>query len=61
MKAATTEPALQPKLRRLTVLATQVSAALKRLGGASKAEQRTLGRELQAAAHESEKIGKGLT
>jgi len=61
LKAATTEPALQPKLRRLTVLATQVSAALKRLGGASKDEQRALGRELQTAAQESQTIGKGLT
>jgi hypothetical protein len=61
LKAATTEPPLQPKLRRLTVLGTQVSAALKRLGGASKDEQRALGRELQAAAQESQTIGKGLT
>jgi hypothetical protein len=60
LKAAKTEPALQPKLRRLTALVTQVSAALKRLGVASKDEQRALGRELQAAAQESQKIGKGL-
>jgi hypothetical protein len=60
LKAARTEPALKPKLRRLTALGTQVSAALKRLGGASKAEQRTLGRELEAAAQESQKIGGGL-
>jgi hypothetical protein len=57
LKAAKTEPAFQPKLRQLTALVTQVSAALKRLGGASNAEQRALGRELQAAARESEKIG----
>jgi hypothetical protein len=60
LKAAKTEPALQPKLRQLTALATQVSAALKRLGGASRDEQRTLGRKLQTAARESAKIGKGL-
>ena len=60
LKAATTEPALQPKLRRLTVLATQVSAAVKRLGVASKDEQRALGRELEAASQESKKIGEGL-
>jgi hypothetical protein len=60
LKAAKTEPALQPKLRQLTALVTQVRVALKRLGGASKAEQRVLRRELQAAAEESEKIGKGL-
>ena len=53
LKAAKTEPALQPKLRQLTALATQVSAALKRLGGASKDEQRALGRELETAARDS--------
>jgi hypothetical protein len=60
LKAANTEPALQPKLRQLTALVTQVRLALKRLGDASKDEQRVLRRELQAAAQESEKIGKGL-
>jgi hypothetical protein len=60
LQTARTEPALQPKLRRLTALATQVSADLHRLGGASKVEQRTLSRELQAAARESEQIGKEL-
>jgi hypothetical protein len=60
LKAAKTEPALQPKLRQLTALATQVSAALKRLGRASIDEQRALGRELQTAARDSEKIGEGL-
>ena len=60
LKAAKTEPALQPKLRRLTALAARVSAALKRLGGASKDQQRALGRELERAARESEKIGPGL-
>jgi len=60
LKAAKTEPALQPRLRQLAALVTHVSAALKRLGGGSKSEQRVLGRELQAAAGESEKIGKRL-
>ena len=60
LKAAKTEPALEPKLRRLAVLAAQVRADLKRLGGASKEEERAIGRELQAAAQESQKIGKGL-
>jgi hypothetical protein len=60
LKAATTEPALRPRLRQLTALATGVSAALKRLGGASKDEQRALGRELETAARESEKIGQEL-
>jgi hypothetical protein len=60
LKAAKIESALQPKLRQLAALVTQVSAALKRLGGASKEGQRALGRELQTAAGESEKIGKRL-
>jgi hypothetical protein len=60
LKTAKTEPALQPKLRQLTALVTQVSAALKRLGGASRDEQRALGRQLETAAQESAKIGKGL-
>jgi hypothetical protein len=60
LKAAETGPALQPKLRWLTALAAQVSAALERLGGASQKEERAIGRELRAAAQESEKIGKGL-
>jgi hypothetical protein len=60
LKAAKSEPALEPKLRQLAVLAAQVRAALKRLGGASKEEERGIGRELEAAAQESHKIGKGL-
>ena len=60
LKVAKTEPALRPKLRRLAALAAQVSAGLKLLGGASKDKRRKLGRELQAAARESEKIGEGL-
>ena len=60
LKAAKTESALQPKLRQLAALATRVSDDLKRLGGASKDEQRALGGELQTAARESEKIGKGF-
>lgn len=60
LKAAKTEAALEPKLRQLAVLAAQVGAAFKRLGGASKDEQRALGRALQAAAGESEQIGRGL-
>jgi hypothetical protein len=60
LKVAKTEPALAPSLRRLVVLAGKVRADLGRLGGASKEEERTLGRELQAAAQESQRIGKGL-
>jgi hypothetical protein len=60
LKAGKTAPALEPKLRQLTALATEVSAALKRLGGASNNEQRALGSELEKAAQETKKIGKGL-
>ena len=60
LKTAKTGSALQRKLRQLTALGSQISAALHRLGGATKAEQRALGRELQTAARESEKIGEGL-
>ena len=60
LKAAKTEPALQPKLRRLTALVSRVSAALKRLGGASKDEQRALGRQLETAAQESKEMGRAL-
>jgi hypothetical protein len=60
LKAVETESGLEPKLRRLAALAAQIRAALHRLGGASKGEERALGRELQAAAQESERIGKGL-
>ena len=61
LKAAKTEPALEPQLRQLAVLAGQVSADLKRLGSASRDEDRALARELQAAAQASQKIGEGLT
>jgi hypothetical protein len=60
LKAAKSEPAVEPKLRQLTVLAARVRAELGRLGGASKEEERALGRELQAAATDSQRIGKGL-
>jgi hypothetical protein len=60
LKAAKTESALEPKLRQLAVLASQVSADLRRLGTASKDEDRAIARELQAAARASAKIGEGL-
>jgi len=59
LKAAETERALRPKLRRLTALSARVSAALQRLGGASRAEQRALRGELEAAARESRRIDEG--
>lgn len=61
LQAAKTEPALRPKLRRLALLAGRVRADLKRLGGASREEEGALGRALQAAVQESQRIGKGLT
>ncbi len=60
LKAAKSEPALEPKLRQLALLAGQVSADLKRLGSASRDEDRALALELQAAAQASQEIGKGL-
>ena len=61
LKAANTAPALEPKLRRLTALASQVNAALNRLGRASKDGQRALGLALRVAARESKMIGQELT
>ena len=60
LKAAKIAPGLEEKLRRLGALATRVSTDLKRLGNVSKDQARALGRELEAAAKASEKIGKGL-
>jgi hypothetical protein len=60
LSAATTEPALEPELRQLAELASQVSDALERLADASEDEERTLVGELQAAAEASRKIGEGL-
>jgi hypothetical protein len=60
LKRARTDPVLEPKLRRLRALATRVAAGLDRLGGASTGELRRLGRELDAAAQESQKIVGGL-
>jgi hypothetical protein len=60
LRAATTEPALEPRLRRLTILAGHVSADLERLAVASTDEQRLLGRDLEAAALASQRIGEGL-
>jgi hypothetical protein len=52
--------AVEPNARRLTAVAVQISAALKRLGGASRAEQRALARALEAEARRCEQIGRGL-
>jgi hypothetical protein len=61
LKAAKTEPGLEPRLRQLAVLAYQLSAALKPLSSASKDEDLSLAREFQAAAQAILKIGDGLT
>ena len=61
LETATTEPALEPALGQLAVLAGQISADLRRLSGAATDEQRALTRELQAAAEASRRIGEGLT
>jgi hypothetical protein len=60
LNAARTDPALDPALRELAVLAGQVSADLERLGNASGDEDRALARELLAVAQASQKIGEGL-
>ena len=60
LKAAKAEPGLGEELRLLAAVATQVSSDVMRLGGASRGEQRSLGRELQAAALESQRIGESL-
>lgn len=60
LKAAGSTPGPEPELRRLEALAARVSTDLDRLGAASEQEQRALGRELQAAARESEQIGERL-
>lgn len=60
LASASTEPALEPELRALTALAGKVGADLKRLASASEAEQRALGKSLDKAAHQSERIGEQL-
>lgn len=60
LKAAKTEPALMPKLRRLQGLAVRIRGDLERLGGAAKNQAPALGRDLQAAAQASKQIGASL-
>ena len=52
LQSAKTQPALEPKLRRVASLASEVSADLKQLGHASKSEQLRLAEELSKAAEE---------
>lgn len=60
LKAAEAEPALEHELGQLVFLAGRVRADLKRLGDASRDDARALGRELRAAARESQRIAEGL-
>ena len=57
---ARTEPALEPKLRRLAALAASVTVDLDRLGEAPQNEQRRLARNLETAAHQSGQIAEAL-
>ena len=52
LQSATTEPGLEPKLRRVASLAGEVSDDLKQLGHASRNEQLRLAKELSKAAEE---------
>jgi hypothetical protein len=56
LRASTTEPALEPTLRRMVVLADRISADLERLATASAEEDATLARQLEA----SQKLAAGL-
>jgi hypothetical protein len=60
LASATTKPSLESERRELTALAAKVGADLKRLASASEAEQRTLAKALDEAAHQSERIGESL-
>jgi hypothetical protein len=60
LKHARTTPALRRKLGELARIAARVHGDLERLKSASKAEQRTLGRALEADAKQSERIGTEL-
>jgi hypothetical protein len=59
LKAARTEPGLEPKLHRLAGLARRVADDLDRLGHAPRAEQRAIGHRLRIAAGISEQIASG--
>jgi hypothetical protein len=61
LKAASVDPALRSRLRRLALLAGLVSADLARLGSATRDQDRALARELELAAEASNRIGEALT
>jgi hypothetical protein len=60
LRKARTKPALEPKLRRLRLLSGDVRDQLKRLGGASQAEQRRIAHALAKAADDAAKLSKSL-
>ena len=60
LQTAKSEPAVEPKLRRLAMLARSVSDDLDRLRNASRSEQRRLATELDRAAERSNGISESL-
>jgi hypothetical protein len=61
LAAATTTPALDPKRRRLAMLATHVTAYLDRALDASGSEDHALSRRLDVAAERIGALGRSLT
>jgi hypothetical protein len=59
-QAKTAAQSVEPKLHQLTRLAARVAADLEKLGHASRAEQRALARDLDAAAGQAKKISESL-
>jgi hypothetical protein len=60
LNSAAAAPGLGRKLQELAAVAGKVHTDLERLRHASRNEQRALARELDAAAHQSERIGTEL-
>ena len=61
LQAATTTPGLDPKRRRLAVLATQVTSYLDRIRDAPESEDRAVSRGLAVSARRIEALGRSLT
>ena len=61
LEAATTTPGLDPKRRRLAVLATQVTSYLDRIRDAPGSEDRAVSRGLAVFARRIEALGRSLT
>jgi hypothetical protein len=60
LKKAKTRPVLQPKLRKLRRLSAEVRGQLKRIDGASQADEREIASKLGEAAREAGKISVSL-